>query len=224
MESKRLPAPAVISPEIQELSRQIEQWRGTRLHRMPMPDPLWELAANLARQYGVTGRTIFAAGLLLQNCRRSLRRRHVHEFDPHRRSREGKSIRLLDDAAEARQGSEEQSFTVDAPELPGDHRQSRKYHSPVGPLYIPAARPVHCPTYLKTEVHTLASRTPAPRRGTMLFPLMRRIHSSIPIGLSDARFPHREFCRKLPILTRPLKLLGRFLRWTNSEALRIDVG
>ena|SRR5437773_8784993 len=53
MESKRLTAPVVIPADIQELSRQIEQWRSTRPHRMPMPEPLWTVAANLARQYGV---------------------------------------------------------------------------------------------------------------------------------------------------------------------------
>ena len=53
MESKKLPAPAVIPAELQELSRQIEQWRNTRPHRMPMPDPLWTLAATLGRKYGV---------------------------------------------------------------------------------------------------------------------------------------------------------------------------
>ena len=53
MESKKLPAPAVIPAELQELSRQIERWRNTRPHRMPMPEPLWILAANLARQYSV---------------------------------------------------------------------------------------------------------------------------------------------------------------------------
>lgn len=53
MKSKRVTAPHVIPAEIQELSRQIEQWRSTRPHRMPMPEPLWTMAANLAAQYGV---------------------------------------------------------------------------------------------------------------------------------------------------------------------------
>ena len=53
MESKKASAPVVIPTEIQELSRQIEQWRSNRPYRMPMPEPLWTLAANLARQYGV---------------------------------------------------------------------------------------------------------------------------------------------------------------------------
>jgi hypothetical protein len=53
MKSKKVAAPVVIPAEIRELSRQIEQWRNTRPHRMPMPEPLWTLAANLAAQYGV---------------------------------------------------------------------------------------------------------------------------------------------------------------------------
>jgi hypothetical protein len=53
MESKKVGPPVVVPAEIQELSRQIEEWRRTRPHRAPMPDPLWTLAANLAAQYGV---------------------------------------------------------------------------------------------------------------------------------------------------------------------------
>jgi hypothetical protein len=53
MESSKLPARVAVPPEIQELSRQIEEWRSSRPHRMRMPDPLWTLAANLARQYSV---------------------------------------------------------------------------------------------------------------------------------------------------------------------------
>jgi len=53
MESKQVAVPVVIPTEIQELRRQIEQWRYTRPHRMPMPEPLWTLAANLAARYGV---------------------------------------------------------------------------------------------------------------------------------------------------------------------------
>lgn len=53
MESKNLPAPTENPSEIQELSRQIEQWRNTRPCRRPMPEPLWTLAANLAKQYGL---------------------------------------------------------------------------------------------------------------------------------------------------------------------------
>lgn len=53
MESKETAAPVVVPTEIQELSRQIERWRSTRPRRMPMPEPLWTLAANLASRYSV---------------------------------------------------------------------------------------------------------------------------------------------------------------------------
>ena len=53
MESKKVTAPVVIPTEILELSRQIEQWRSTRLHGMRMPEPLWTLAASLASRYSV---------------------------------------------------------------------------------------------------------------------------------------------------------------------------
>jgi hypothetical protein len=53
MESKKAVAPVVVPADIRALSSQIEQWRGTRPHRMPMPEPLWTLAGNLAARYGV---------------------------------------------------------------------------------------------------------------------------------------------------------------------------
>ncbi len=53
MESKELPTPVVVPAEVQELSRQIEQWRNTRPYRKAMPEPLWTMAANVARQYGL---------------------------------------------------------------------------------------------------------------------------------------------------------------------------
>ena len=53
MESKELPAPVIIPSELKELSRQIEQWRGTRPYRMAMPETLWTLAAKVARQHGL---------------------------------------------------------------------------------------------------------------------------------------------------------------------------
>jgi hypothetical protein len=53
MESKGLPAPVIIPSELKELSRQIEQWRRTRPYRMPMPETLWTLAANMAKQHGL---------------------------------------------------------------------------------------------------------------------------------------------------------------------------
>jgi len=53
MESKELPTPVIIPSELKELSRQIEQWRRTRPYRMSMPETLWTLAANVARQHGL---------------------------------------------------------------------------------------------------------------------------------------------------------------------------
>ena len=53
MESSKLPARVVVPSDIQELSRHIEEWRSSRRRRMPMPEPLWTRAANLARQYSV---------------------------------------------------------------------------------------------------------------------------------------------------------------------------
>ena len=53
MESSKLPARVVVPHDIQELSRHIEEWRSSRRRRMPMPEPLWTRAANLARQYSV---------------------------------------------------------------------------------------------------------------------------------------------------------------------------
>jgi hypothetical protein len=53
MESSKLPARVVVPSDIQEVSRHIEEWRSSRPHRMRMPEPLWTLAVNLARQYSV---------------------------------------------------------------------------------------------------------------------------------------------------------------------------
>ena len=60
MESRKPPAAPDIPPEVEALRRQVEQWRQTRRHREPMPDPLWWLAARLARQYGVARISRFA--------------------------------------------------------------------------------------------------------------------------------------------------------------------
>ena len=53
MESQNLPARIVDPTELEELSCQIEQWRSTRPHRGAMPESLWIVAANLARQHGL---------------------------------------------------------------------------------------------------------------------------------------------------------------------------
>jgi len=53
MESRKSPAQIVVPAELKELSRPIEQWRRTRPHRGAMPESLWTLAANAARQHGL---------------------------------------------------------------------------------------------------------------------------------------------------------------------------
>ena len=53
MESKKLPAPIVVPAELKDLSSQIEQWRRTRPRMAAMPDALWALAAEAARQQGL---------------------------------------------------------------------------------------------------------------------------------------------------------------------------
>lgn len=53
MESKQLPAVVVVPAELQELHRQIEEWRSKRSHRSRMPEALWALAARLAREHGL---------------------------------------------------------------------------------------------------------------------------------------------------------------------------
>ena len=41
------------SPDIQKLYRRFEQWRSSHTGRLPIPDPLWAAAAELARRHGV---------------------------------------------------------------------------------------------------------------------------------------------------------------------------
>lgn len=54
MESKQtLLARAGITPDIADLCEQVVRWRQTRRHRERMPEPLWTLAASLARQHTV---------------------------------------------------------------------------------------------------------------------------------------------------------------------------
>ena len=53
MESKKLLAPIVVPTELKELSSQIEQWRRTRPRLAAMPEHLWTLAVNAARQHGL---------------------------------------------------------------------------------------------------------------------------------------------------------------------------
>lgn len=53
MESRNLPIRVEIPSEIKELGHRIEQWRNRRVRSRRMPDPLWTLAAQLARHHGV---------------------------------------------------------------------------------------------------------------------------------------------------------------------------
>jgi hypothetical protein len=53
MGSKKPPVPIVVPAELKGLSCQIEQWRRTRPRLGAMPELLWTLAANAARQHGL---------------------------------------------------------------------------------------------------------------------------------------------------------------------------
>jgi hypothetical protein len=50
----------IIPPEVEHVRQELDQWRSTQAHRSPIPEPLWEAAAKLARQHGVqlTARTL----------------------------------------------------------------------------------------------------------------------------------------------------------------------
>ncbi len=53
MEKKKRVTPVEMPQEIQDLNRRVEQWRRRRRSREPMPGPLWDLAAGVAREHGV---------------------------------------------------------------------------------------------------------------------------------------------------------------------------
>ncbi len=53
MESKNLPIPVEIPSEIKEVSRRISLWRRDSSRGRRMPESLWALAVQLARQHGV---------------------------------------------------------------------------------------------------------------------------------------------------------------------------
>ena len=42
------------SPKLQQLLLQLSAWRKHRRHRQPIPEPLWQAAAVLARTHGVS--------------------------------------------------------------------------------------------------------------------------------------------------------------------------
>ena len=41
----------VVPVEMEQARQELERWRSTRPHRSPIPEPLWEAAVKLARQY-----------------------------------------------------------------------------------------------------------------------------------------------------------------------------
>src|SRR5512140_1343320 len=60
MESKQLAAVVVVPAEFEELHRRVAEWRRARPHVSRMPEPLWRLAASLARQHGLARVARFA--------------------------------------------------------------------------------------------------------------------------------------------------------------------
>ena len=49
-----MPRPTRVVPtDLQELRGRFEDWRRTRRGRLPIPEPLWAAAVELARLYGV---------------------------------------------------------------------------------------------------------------------------------------------------------------------------
>ncbi len=46
-------ATPTVSADLQELSGRFEDWRRTRRGKLPIPEPLWAAAAELARSHGV---------------------------------------------------------------------------------------------------------------------------------------------------------------------------
>ena len=43
----------VVPVNMEQARQQLERWRSTRAHRSPIPEPLWALAVQLARGYGI---------------------------------------------------------------------------------------------------------------------------------------------------------------------------
>ncbi len=41
------------SPDMQKLFRRFERWRSSHSGRLPIPEPLWAAAADLAREHGI---------------------------------------------------------------------------------------------------------------------------------------------------------------------------
>ena len=43
----------VVPVKMEQARQQLERWRSTRAHRSPIPEPLWAVAVQLARQHGI---------------------------------------------------------------------------------------------------------------------------------------------------------------------------
>jgi hypothetical protein len=44
-----------LPPDIEKLYRRFVQWRSSHTGRLPIPEPLWAAAAQLAREHGIAG-------------------------------------------------------------------------------------------------------------------------------------------------------------------------
>ena len=54
MKSQRTDQSLTHLPQIERLHRRLSAWRKRRRHREPIPEPLWQAAAALARIHGVS--------------------------------------------------------------------------------------------------------------------------------------------------------------------------
>jgi hypothetical protein len=43
----------VISPDMRKVFRRLQRWRSSHTGRLPIPEPLWAAAAELAREHGI---------------------------------------------------------------------------------------------------------------------------------------------------------------------------
>ncbi len=43
----------VISPDMRKVFRRLQRWRSSHTGRLPIPEPLWAAAAELARKHGI---------------------------------------------------------------------------------------------------------------------------------------------------------------------------
>jgi hypothetical protein len=76
----------LLDPRVDPLRKQIERWRQTRAKRSAMPESLWRVAVELAREYGV-----YAAAQALRVSYASLRTRAEAAGDARRARTESPS-------------------------------------------------------------------------------------------------------------------------------------